>query len=1019
MIDESVIESLAFGELTNELRHFANHTHKLVRASQKHRALLEEASRFSGGKAPLDKAPESPWKAMQTMDAFARSQGEDPLHVFGAYFAHHHLRDQAEMAMELFRERTNVDPEQRIATCHRIYEQAEMLRREWVSSLLHLTIGVAASDLSRKDYAAFNVGALTDHEDVDLAIVVSSVRAQQAMNAALATVTKTFLKYASKIQLFLTEELQTARSGALISEIEEVLRRPTQRVVSVMQLLGAQYLCGNPALARSLEDRVTRQCYAGQGNPIVHEGFLRAVMAELRHYLQPQNKPGTLSPKSEVYVPAKLATSAIRVIHGVQAVSVPYALRMLATKDSEHHEDYMTLADAFVQNEVLRSLMFLYVVPGNVFDLNEPYIRDASHRVAQLLGLGKSARRSPENRLSGAYSDIRTRAIRSVSRLSNKIEQHLERVSTFRRLVEAHSRTAAPSDNLVLLLLRSLKSYRGSVFWEEVIKLLNTQRNQERFLADFEKLGDNKYRAITGEYIDMMCEHAACLVEFLILLAPQEPPAAASHEFAANGLQPTSRDSKGGASGSPQSAIEKRNELWQSLMDYVSSNDTALTSLIEGLDANTSNEALFRLASAYTPSQLAALADLIENHDPSTRGSRVTRNIRAVIVLVHHRSNAIGRMTDRVLSRAPQFLKTLGDERSLKELAAKIRTRAAEEPIPQRQVKLIGHAFDVVALSAALVAILEGAPAERDAQFTDAVDQYVRDLFKACFREVRQGSPMLSSYRPGTGIALFATGGYGRGEAFGGDWDYFAVTSEHDRGLKKFFGKVLQRLSSALTRHGLLPHNRFAVHFNAYVASIPELSTHLSERTDETFIDEAEVLEARFLIGDPSVAKRFDEEIRHRLYTTNRIPFIRDILNELNDRRSIPPRNLDLKSAPGGLREIHLMWLAIRTFAKLPGPLTPDLLPAASEALPMCQSDIRFLLVAAAELRRSRDLYRLLVAFSDNFDPLALALAAEDLAPIREAGIHRELGRDLEKMLKISTERIDRVAHTMTEQIGT
>ncbi|CAN0595553.1 unnamed protein product, partial [Laminaria digitata] len=129
-------------------------------------------------------------------------------------------------------------------------------RREWVAALAELALAAAAPDLSKRDYVVFNVGALVDHEDVDLAILVKNEAARKALSSGFAGVSKTFLRYASKIQLFLTEELTTPRVGARIHEYEELLKRPARSVVSVMQLLGSQYLCGNRALAKTLQERV-------------------------------------------------------------------------------------------------------------------------------------------------------------------------------------------------------------------------------------------------------------------------------------------------------------------------------------------------------------------------------------------------------------------------------------------------------------------------------------------------------------------------------------------------------------------------------------------------------------------------------------------------------------------------------------------------------------------------------------------------------------------------------------------
>src|SRR5204862_227386 len=126
--------------------------------------------------------------------------------------------------------------------------------------------------------------------------------------------------------------------------------------------------------------------YAGQGSPIVHQAYLRSLMSELRHYLLPATMPGVLSPKREIYVPAKLVTAAMRVIHGIQEPRPQLALALLKEKDPANAETYVKLADAFVQNEVLRSLMFLYVMHSDDLDLSDETIRRASRRVAVLLG---------------------------------------------------------------------------------------------------------------------------------------------------------------------------------------------------------------------------------------------------------------------------------------------------------------------------------------------------------------------------------------------------------------------------------------------------------------------------------------------------------------------------------------------------------------------------------------------------------------------------------------------------------
>ena len=211
-----------FGKLGREITRFANHTRKLLRASQKHRPILEEARDWSEGVASLDETPTNPAVAMRAIDKFARSRRQNRTTLFGAYFAHHYLRTQAQHSQAMLREAFTPDPRHRVRTCHRIYREAEDRRRAWISALLDLTVAASAPDLNRNDYCAFNVGALTDHEDVDLAIVVASVEAREALGRGFAQVSKTFLRYASKIQLFLTEQFSTPRTGALIEEYQQI-----------------------------------------------------------------------------------------------------------------------------------------------------------------------------------------------------------------------------------------------------------------------------------------------------------------------------------------------------------------------------------------------------------------------------------------------------------------------------------------------------------------------------------------------------------------------------------------------------------------------------------------------------------------------------------------------------------------------------------------------------------------------------------------------------------------------------
>ncbi|MCK6547214.1 hypothetical protein L6R52_15290 [Myxococcota bacterium] len=978
-----------FKKLGREIARFANHTKRLVAASQKHRRILEAASMWSEGTAPLDRRPESPLAALRAIDDFARHRRDDRAQLLGAYFAHHHLRNQAELARQLLREALGTDPKRRVASCHRAYAQADAERTEWVAGLLELVIAASAPGLSESEYAAFNVGALTDHEDVDLAIVVASEEAGQALARGFTNVSKTFVRFASRIQLFLGEQLERSAAGATVEEYEQLLEHPGEKVVAITQLLGAQFLCGSRELERTLEDHVCFELYAGRGSPLVHQTYLRKVAAELKHFLSPGSVPGVLSPKREIYLPSKLVVAAMRVIHGVSEPRIVRALELLALEDPEHAQDYHTLSDAFVQNEVLRALLFLYVSPSETLDVADETVRSCSRRVATLLGLGASARRTPEIRLAGAYADLRAQAHRSIAAISTSITRHLGRVSSLRQVFEQRDLLYDARENVAVRLLDTLESYHDSVFWDEAVELIaSTPETGRRFVEGLSILGPRARAKVVRRYVELMSEDAAALIELLVFVATE---------------------------------VEGRDHapaFWRAMLEILRESPDRLARFVARLDGEERSEALYRLAAAHPPASLAALADLVERGRDTPRAARVARALRSALVLVHHSSHALGRLSSRVLGRTPELLERIGDPRRLKDLSQELLAQSARELVPREQMELVGDAFDVARLRASLTSVLDALPPSRDADVSASADLYVRELFKACFRDVHARSPIFEHYRPGIGVALYVTGGYGRGEAFGADWDYFAVVDGDDRGLKKFFGKVLQRVESELARRGLPAHNRFSGHFNAYVASLPELLGYFAGRTAETFIDEAEVLESRFLLGDPVVARRFEERIVGHVLRENGRTFVGDILGELRSRRARPPARLNVKLSPGGLREIHLLWLALRVHVGLPGPLVPALLPLVTRALPGHARELRFLMGAADVLRRVRDLYRLVVAIDDAIEPERLVHIARDLAPLARAGLGPDFAPWLEGVMVRVAARVDVVAAELERRVG-
>lgn len=989
------VKDLAFGKLGREIERFGNHIQRLYRASQKHRHALDRASAWTEGAAPLDARPESPAVALRAIDQYARIHREERAGLYGAYFAHHHLRAQAAHARELFRRCLHANREQRAAACLDLHVRSEQERRTWISALLDTCITEACPELDPGDYAVFNVGALTDHEDVDLAVVVSSVEAREYLDKAFAAVSKTFLRYASKLQLFLTEQLATPRIGGLVEEYEELLEKGPG-VVVVMQLLGAQHLSGSRDLARAFRERVTERYYVDSGDQAAHETFLRAVMGELTHYQSLDRISELLAPKREIYIPAKLVIAAMRAIAGVREIA-PRALETLAERQPERAPTYRQLRDAFVQNEILRSLLFLYVQKSDEVDLYESSIRSAARHVATLLGLTRPGRSDAEHRLTTYFRELRAKALGSVFELAYDLGRYVKTLPAFRRLVLLAREVSASEGNVAQRLLSALESLGGRIFWDEVVELLGSNRDLvARLLSDLASLPEPARRALARSYLRLVTSDPASTLELLILVG----------SFRRELDSPTSDADRG----------TMATLLWDVLLELLADDPRRLDAFVARLDGGIDPETLHRLASSYPTAKVAELADLIAASARSSRGERVVRTLRSVLIIIAHHSNAIDRVVWRVLGRTPEFIQRLADFERLRALGRDLLLQAEREPLPRERIELLGDSFDVQFLRLALMGVLGGAPSEHDEEYTQAFDHYLRELFRACARVGQRGTSIHVDASD-SGIAVFATGGVGRREAFAADWDYLAITASTEPGLLKPHGKTLQRLEGALVRRGIVPHNRLTQRFNAYVVSVDQLRHHLANRTPETFIDEAEILEARFILGDPTVRRAFEEGVVGYVATVSLDSFLLDLLRELHGLRSAATVGLSLKHGPGGLRELQILALIVRAFSGHLGTPAGDPFTLGVEALPEHHADLRFLHIARTELRRLRDLYRLVVSVDDPIEPDPLALVAREIGTLGGAGDLLEGG--IEKLMTASALRIDRIADTIRRAVGT
>lgn len=983
----------AFRPFGSEIQRFANHNQRRLHDALAARELLLRADEDAGGEAPLHKTPKVIETAIAAIIRFALSQGHSASQLVGAYVLHHFLREQGALA-----ERVLIASAQSNCRSEEL-RQAFFLtlseRKAWIQALLKACLKLSVGDLKARDYAAFNVGSLLDYEDVDLALVARTRIAQRRLDQGIRLVRSVFLRYASRIQLFLSEQISEDHAAPQLWQYEELLEPARSSVVSMTQLLSLDFLAGSPGLSLGLHHRVVEAHYAQTGNPITHEGFLRMALSELALLLKANGESFEIAPKQEVYIPSKLVVAALRVIHGVTEPQPALALAHLARKDPSRRTEYRHLEEALIESELLRTLMFVYVLPSDRFDLSDPAVVDNSRRVGEILGLAPGPKLGA--RLFEHYLALKAKALSAITILNRDIEAHLDDVSTFKRLLCRLSQTPSePSEAsaLPLQLLAGLRAYHTGVFWDEVVRRIALE-HAGSFARGLRRLSRARLQSTAKDYIQMMIHDVSALLDFFLYLLRSDGEYLPEHP--------------GG--------VELTLVFWEALRQEFIDRPGKLKILVQGVNLDDDASRLYTVALQSPPQYLSELTNLIEAKVKSHRGQRTVRALRSMLILAHHRSHGVAHSIRRALKKHPALLRRLGSARRFEDLILAVKTPSSEQESPQAQLERLGDALDLSFVKGLLEEVLQ-VPSELS--FVDAMDRYLPAALRLSFAILIERDPERFQGLDTDAFALFSTGGYGRREAFGGDWDYFAITERRDPESQLFWGRALQLVSAAMMRRGIYAHNRFSDHFGSYVMAFDELKTHLSTRGPETFIDEAELLEGRLLFGDPGLAQRFETEIRRPVYESSAHRFAEDVIREIKARRREYSYIQDNpKSAAGGLRELNLSLLAIRVVFGIQDTPNDDLASDPRLRALNCPACLRALLQHRRYLFRLREVYRLTVAYEDQIDARAFRRVGRDLKPLLDLGLTGDFAEALHERLEISAKAIDRTLLTLGQSLAT
>ncbi len=817
--------------------------------------------------------------------------------------------------------------------------------RRLTACYMEQLLGLFLPPAEQPAFVICGVGTRADQDDVDLGIVDDGSGRRAAFNLAIGRMQREMLRRAIPLHLYLSEHVGEQSFSASIPEYCQLLDREIQDFIIISEMLGARPILGSRELFASFCREVTdRYYFHPQGDNRYHEGYLRGMLGEVRTLLLWELKSDRVNPKQDALRIIKGILYAEKTVLGVKEVNAWDVLRRLVARDPGHRQLYEVLDRALSFIEVFRFLYQLLEVQEEEVFLAEEGSRAQLEAVADLMGYRDVGVVRAWDHLLIHYHEHVQAAREATAELIADLRQHLERVSVFSGLLErrrearGHTPVAA---NLAVEIVTALRFFRGTKFWDDVVGPMEAEDAEllRQFVADLDSLPAAERAVWVQRYARWGEEAMIAVFRLLVLLHRRQGLV---------GSGPLFRD----LSAAFVDRIGRLPDVVPRLT-AVFHHDPLLT-----------NDFLASLERA----DLRRLMAILGGRVWSEEGEALRRRLLDFCRLHDASSRFFRRFLQRVVASNPEYILLLDQPQRLKVVAKGLLARIATLRTFEERKEGLGNYYDLEFLRVGLECLADAPPDRVDSDFTEFADTYLQALFDLCKQEVReewQGRVHTRDL-----LAVYSAGGHGRRLAFDDDFDLIVLLRSDEPEIRRYCSRIVTRMNREIVRRGTMPHYRFVDHFGEYVTTFSELETLLGLPAEDVFVDMAQLLGARRIVGSKTFEEEYQARVVRPLILARKEELARTLAGEIRSRHaavaagSIPTSNV--KETRGGLRDIELVLLILMVERGIAHPVTHEMVEPLARAFPDLEGSLRRLVGACRFLKRRRDLYRLTVAAEDD-----------------------------------------------------
>ncbi|MEE9555132.1 MAG: hypothetical protein V3W18_12615 [candidate division Zixibacteria bacterium] len=820
------------------------------------------------------------------------------------------------------------------------------------------------------NFVMLGVGTRADQDDIDLGIIHRETGESEILNKAIARLSTEMLKKASRLHFHLSEHVGQYSFAATIEDYEEILEKGMYDFVIVNEMLGAAVILGDDSLFEDFKARVTDRFYYQQvkGDNRYHEAYLRGILGEVNSLLTRPKSDEVICPKDDGLRPIKSLLSALKLVNGIRRENAWNIIDDLKSKNPERERQYTDLEQTLSFLELFRHLYQIMVVQDEEISLDQSGIGLMIAGIAEMVGFEKKGVVSAKDFLLVNYFEFLDKSTAAIEILSGDLRKHLHNISVFRPIFALDSKLKVGYDgNLALDFIKQTRFFKGIIYWDDFLEELGAEEDlfYNEFVNSFLELPDKMRSVVSQAYISGTVNDINPSLKFLNVMGKKATTDKGKEVFEL-------------LSSKFIDVLEKLPGPSDALARAVHVHPDLLNNFMAKLDWESVN----RLSQLST--KQPSLPELVQYH----------AQLQTLCEIHCNSSQFFKRHFLPILEKYPTYIKNLHRNDKLKEITNSFYSDLSTPATIGERIDLLGDYYDLEFVRVSLMA-MSGAPCElTDLEFTEFCDNYTLLLYDLCQKEIHLSLGYSTHTRDL--FAIYTTGGHAREQGFDDDYDMIVILDSDDREQIEYCTKIVGRMNSEILKRGILPHHRFTDHFNSYILSLGQLEDLLGKNREDTFIDQAQILASRMLVGTGKLEIKLYREIIEPLVFSKGDKFISELKNEMKSRHETMDNEhcYDIKECRGGLRDIEMLLLIYEVKYRIREPLSRKFLRKLGELESDHKQEFKAIEEHLNFMKNLRDLYRLKVAAHNVIDPKYLASVAESMGYGNEDDAGERLFKD-------------------------